>query len=122
MVETLLLSTKLSIPPSRRQLVPRPRLMEQLLEGINCNFVLVSAPAGFGKTTLLSEWARQSQPGIRTTWVSLDDGDNDPIRFWEYFIAALKMLQPTFGGILDESSAGDLHGGGKRQIRYPRFL
>lgn len=70
--------------------------MERLQEGLICNLVLVSAPAGFGKTTLLSEWARQSYPQMLTAWVSLDEGDNDPVRFWDYFIAALKALQPAW--------------------------
>jgi LuxR family maltose regulon positive regulatory protein len=99
--ETSLLKTKLSIPPVRPALVSRPRLVERLQEGLNYNLTLVSAPAGFGKTTLLSEWARQDQPRVRTAWFSLDEGDNDPTRFWDYFIAALQTLQPTCGeGIL----------------------
>jgi LuxR family maltose regulon positive regulatory protein len=96
-VETSLLTTKLNIPPARPQLVTRPRLVERLQEGLNYNLILVSAPAGFGKTTLLSEWARQSQPSVCTAWVSLDEGDNDPVRFWDYFIAALQTIQPACG-------------------------
>jgi len=96
-VETSLLKTKLNIPPIRPQLVSRPRLTERLKEGLKCNLILISAPAGFGKTTLLSEWSRQSRPNIQTAWVSLDEGDNDPIRFWDYFIAALQTLQPAVG-------------------------
>ncbi len=71
--------------------------MERLQEGLAYNLVLISAPAGFGKTTVLSEWARQSQPKICTAWVSLDEGDNEPVRFWEYLIAAIKTLQSDFG-------------------------
>lgn len=96
-METSLLKTKLNIPPARPQTVPRPRLIERLKEGLSYNLVLVSAPAGFGKTTLLSEWTRISQPKVRTAWVSLDEGDNDPVRFWDYFIAALQTLQPGCG-------------------------
>lgn len=96
-METSLLITKLNIPPARPQTVPRPRLIERLKEGLSYNLVLVSAPAGFGKTTLLSEWTRISQPKVRTAWVSLDEGDNDPVRFWDYFIAALQTLQPGCG-------------------------
>ena len=98
-MEASLLTTKLNIPPARAGSVPRPRLMERLKDCTSSNLVLISAPAGFGKTTLLSEWARQSQPHIRTAWVSLDEGDNDPVRFWDYFIAALKTLQPSTGEI-----------------------
>jgi len=104
-VATPLLTTKLNIPLARPQLVNRPRLIERLQEGLNYNFVLISAPAGFGKTTLLSEWARQNQPQISTTWLSLDAGDNDPVRFWDYFIAAMKTLQPDIG----ESTLSLLH-------------
>jgi LuxR family maltose regulon positive regulatory protein len=96
-VETSLLKTKLNIPPARPQMVPRPRLIERLKEGLSYNLILVSAPAGFGKTTLLSEWTRISQPQVRTAWVSLDEGDNDPVRFWDYLIAALQTLQRGYG-------------------------
>ena len=96
-METLLLQTKLNIPPARPQIVPRLRLIDRLKEGLSFNLVLVSAPAGFGKTTLLCEWTRLSQPKVCTAWVSLDEGDNDPVRFWDYFIAALQTLQPGCG-------------------------
>jgi LuxR family transcriptional regulator, maltose regulon positive regulatory protein len=92
-----LLTTKLKIPPARPQLVVRSRLIERLQEGLNYNLILISAPAGFGKTTLLTEWARCSNPQIITAWYSLDEGDNDPVRFWDYFIMALKTLQPDIG-------------------------
>ncbi len=96
-VETSLLTTKLNIPPIRPNLVSRPRLLKRLNEGLNYNLLLVSAPAGFGKTTLLSEWVHGSKPRISTAWISLDEGDNDPVRFWDYFIAALQTLQPDCG-------------------------
>jgi len=94
-VETSLLTTKLNIPPARPQTVPRPRLIERLQEGMQYSLILVSAPAGFGKTTLVSGWARQSQ--VSVVWVSLDEGDNDPVRFWSYIIIALKRLHPDVG-------------------------
>ena len=96
-METSLLTTKLNIPPTRPQEVARPCLVERLQQGLNYNLVLVSAPAGFGKTTLLSEWVHGSKPPISTAWVSLDEGDNDPVRFWDYFVAALQTLQPECG-------------------------
>jgi len=96
-VETSLLKTKLNIPPLRPRLVPRPRLMERLQEGLNYSLILISAPAGFGKTTLLSECVRKNQPDTRAAWFSLDEGDNDPTRFWSYFIAALQNIQPACG-------------------------
>ena len=96
-METSLLKTKLNIPPLRPQLVSRPKLVDRLNEGLNYSLILVSAPAGFGKTTLLSEWVRQNQPDTRAAWFSLDEGDNDPTRFWSYFIAALQNIQPACG-------------------------
>lgn len=96
-METSLLSTKLNIPPIRPGTVFRPRLTDRLEESINYNLVLVSAPAGFGKTTLISEWIRLGRSKVRTAWISLDEGDNDPVRFWVYFIAALQTLQSGCG-------------------------
>jgi LuxR family maltose regulon positive regulatory protein len=90
-----LLKTKLYIPPVRPDLVPRPRLVERLNAGLQRKLALISAPAGFGKTTLLSEWVANC--GRPLAWVSLDEGDNDPARFWAYFIAALETLQADVG-------------------------
>ena len=104
-METSLLATKLFVPAARHGLVPRPRLMD-LLPAVLCpGLVLVSAPAGFGKTTLLAEWTRQNEPTVPTAWISLDEGDNDPVRFWDYFIAALRTLRPTAG----ETASAMLH-------------
>jgi LuxR family maltose regulon positive regulatory protein len=94
---TSILATKLYIPPPRAQLVLRPRLTERLNEGLHRKLTLISAPVGYGKTTMLSEWIPQSARCV--TWVSLDDGDNDPVRFWAYFIAALKMLDAKIGKV-----------------------
>ena len=94
-METSLLTTKLNIPLARPGYVPRPRLLERLHESFGYSLVLVSAPAGFGKTTLLSEWVRHAN--IKAAWVLLDEGDNDPVRFWDYFITALQTLQPGWG-------------------------
>ncbi len=101
MTDTLL-QTKLYIPPLRPNLVPRPRLIERLNQGLKRNFklILISAPAGFGKTTLLSEWVHNGD--MSAAWVSLDRGDNDLTRFLAYFIAALQTIEPTIGnGALD---------------------
>jgi LuxR family maltose regulon positive regulatory protein len=92
---TPLLSTKLYIPPVRPNWVPRPRLIERLNEGLHRKLTLLSAPAGFGKTTLLSEWAQQG--AFPVAWVSLDAGDSDPARFWAYVIAALQTIHPDIG-------------------------
>jgi LuxR family maltose regulon positive regulatory protein len=91
-----LLTTKFYIPPTRQKLVPRPRLIEQLNEGLNRRLTLISAPAGFGKTTLVSEWVQAiggTTPPISIAWLSLDEGDNDPTRFLTYFIAALNRVE-----------------------------
>ena len=97
-----LLETKFYVPRSRRDLVPRPRLSERLARGAAGQLMLISAPAGFGKTTLLTEWltaAPDSPAGARlTAWVSLDRGDNDPASFWAYVIAALQKVAPGTGG------------------------
>jgi LuxR family maltose regulon positive regulatory protein len=93
-----LLSTKFFIPPTRPNIVPRPRLIDRLNACAypGCNLILISAPAGFGKTTLASEWVQglsKAVPPTAIAWLSLDEGDNDPARFLAYFIAALNQPQ-----------------------------
>ena len=88
-----ILSTKLFIPIPRQDLVPRPRLLEKLNTGHDKKLTLISAPAGFGKSTLLSNWVHQSEEDI--VWVSLDESDNDPARFLTYFIAAINQSDAT---------------------------
>lgn len=92
-----LLSTKIHIPPLRTNSIPRSRLTEKLLAGVNRpgSFVLLSGPAGFGKTTLLSEFVAEYQRSV--AWVSLDEADNDPIRFWTYLVAACQSIQHDIG-------------------------
>ena len=92
--ESLLL-TKLYIPPVRSDAVERSRLAALIDQGIDKPLTLVSAPAGFGKTTLLSAWAAQS--GNTVGWVSLDEADNDVVRFLSYLIAALQNVQKEIG-------------------------
>jgi LuxR family maltose regulon positive regulatory protein len=93
-----LLKTKLAIPPARASLVERQRLMTRMAAGLRRKLTLISAPPGFGKTTLLSAW-RASAEGrdVALAWVSLDDGDNDPARFWTYVTAALDALGKGLG-------------------------
>jgi LuxR family maltose regulon positive regulatory protein len=93
-----LLTTKLFIPPTRPKIVPRPRLIDHLNACAypGCKLILISAPAGFGKTTLVSEWVQVLSKAVPLTaiaWLSLDEGDNDPARFLAYFIAALNQAQ-----------------------------
>jgi LuxR family maltose regulon positive regulatory protein len=96
------LLTKFYIPPLRPELVPRPRLIQRLNTGMERKLTLVSAPAGYGKTTLLSEWVHQPADNGATSplpvaWLSLDEADNDPTRFLSYLISAAQMIVPGIG-------------------------
>ena len=94
---THILATKLYIPPSRPGVVPRPRLIDRLNEGLamGCKLTLISASAGFGKTTLVSEWIASCHRPV--AWLSLDEGDNDPVRFISYLVAALQTIKAGIG-------------------------
>lgn len=95
MVQPALLTTKLHLPRAHPRIVSRPRLCARLDDGAARNLTIVCAPAGFGKTTLLSDWISQRQPHY--AWVSLDESDNDPARFLFYLIAALQTIQADVG-------------------------
>ena len=90
-----ILTTKLYIPTTRSETVARSHLIDRLNQGLQARLTLVSAPAGFGKTTLISEWLSQSDRP--SAWLSLDEQDNDPTRFLTYVIAALQTIEPHFG-------------------------
>ena len=114
-----ILATKLYIPPPRPKVVPRPRLIERLNEGLHRKLTLIAAPAGFGKTMLVSEWVdnlrftsddlrldpakegqivnRKSEIKNQIAWLSLDEGDNDPTRFLRYVVAALQTIEANMG-------------------------
>jgi len=93
-----LLETKLYVPKPRRGLVQRPRLSERLRRGLESTLTLISAPAGFGKTTLLAEWLASFPSGAPSVaWLSLDHADNEPGTFWVYLIAALRTVAPGVG-------------------------
>ena len=111
-----------------RELVARPRLIDRLNDGLwgkdgfQRRLTLASAPAGFGKTTVLAEWVRQlgaqGFPGrqVKTAWLSLDAQDNDPVRFWTYVVAALQRADPEVG----TDALATLHGalvGGRAECR-----
>ena len=96
-----ILATKLYIPQPRPKIVLRPHLIERLNEGLSSGrkLTLISAPAGFGKTTLISEWLAGSKRPV--AWLSLDEGDSDPTRFLTYLVAALQTIATNIGeGVL----------------------
>lgn len=111
-----ILATKLFIPQVRQSLVSRPRLIERLNAGLRNQLILICAPAGFGKTTVVSSWVRsldgrhdpdspgrpqtlhvRPHPNVPVAWLSLDQGDNDPTRFLLYLVAALQHISPEIG-------------------------
>ncbi len=104
-----ILATKLYIPQTHATLVNRPHLIEKLDACLHCQLTVISAPAGFGKTTLVAEWIKKTKNASnRFAWVSLDQNDNDLVRFFTYFVAGLQKIDVGLGeGALDwlESSA-----------------
>ena len=102
-MSTPILATKLYVPPSRPNLVLRSRLIERLNDGVHRKLTLISAPAGFGKSTLASDWI--SGCARQISWLSLDERDSDFTRFLTYFVAALQKIEPKFG----EESLALLH-------------
>jgi ATP/maltotriose-dependent transcriptional regulator MalT len=106
-----LLSTKLAAPAPRPGLIPQTDLQARLQTALEAKLCLLDAPAGSGKTTLLAQWCATAGAG-RVAWVSLDEGDNDPTRFWVYVAEALRTVEPNLGaGVLDalRRPSADLH-------------
>jgi LuxR family transcriptional regulator, maltose regulon positive regulatory protein len=95
----LLLATKTTVPRLREGRVARPRLLQRLRAATVREFVLVCAPAGFGKSTLLAEWVQVDRRPV--AWLSLDEGDNDPVRFWRHIAAAMDRARP---GVAERAS------------------
>jgi LuxR family transcriptional regulator, maltose regulon positive regulatory protein len=89
--------TKLLAPSPRPEQVPRPRLLELLDAGSDRKLTLIGAPAGYGKTTLLTQRRRSVEALLPFAWVSLDEQDNDPVRLWKHVIAALRRVAPEEG-------------------------
>ncbi|MBE9079099.1 LuxR family transcriptional regulator [Romeria aff. gracilis LEGE 07310] len=103
-----LLVTKFHLQSRRSPVVKRDRLFQQLNQGLTSRLILISAAAGFGKTTVLSEWVQQTQ--LPVSWLALDQRDNDSTRFWTYIVAALQQTDRAVGeatlSILQSSEAG----------------
>lgn len=123
---TSILATKLYIPPLPPKVVLRPHLVERLNEGLDHKLTLISAPAGYGKTTLVSEWVATLTPNpspsgrgeeVRVAWLSLDEGDSDPIRFLAYLVASLQSL--ALSG--DEGIAANMGAGVLGMLQAPQL-
>src|SRR5512139_2546115 len=95
LTEPPLLRTKIFIPQIPSGFVSRPRLTEQMQRGVEGPLTLLAAPAGFGKTHLLLEWAKETP--LSVAWLTLDSDDNDLSRFFRYLIGALQTLEPGLG-------------------------
>jgi LuxR family maltose regulon positive regulatory protein len=118
----VLLRTKLRPPPVRDGLIARPRLDGLLEAGARGRLCLIDAPAGSGKTTLLAQWCLTDQASRRVAWVSLDESDDDPVRFWVYVVEAIRVVEPGFG----EAQLDQLQGSGSAdvltQVVLPQLL
>jgi LuxR family maltose regulon positive regulatory protein len=118
----VLLESKLRPPPVRPGLTPRVRLDALLEAGTRARLCLIDAPAGSGKTTLLARWCLADEASRRVAWVSLDESDDDPVRFWVYIIEAFRVVAPGFG----EAPLGLLQGAGSAdvltQVVLPQLL
>ncbi len=97
-MNTPLLTTKLFVPPLRPDLVPRQRLIDKMNEGVRRKLLLVTAPAGFGKTILICTWAAQCSMPV--AWLSLDQGENDPWQFWAYVCTAMQRCFADLGQVV----------------------
>lgn len=109
---SFLLTTKLIPPKVPQTYVTRPRLFELLETGIESKVTLLTAPAGYGKTTLVTDWLTNGKlaAGIKTAWLSLDEFDDDPMRFIEYFVAAWQSINPDLGATTRELLNGNTAG------------
>ncbi len=106
-----IVATKLYVPELLAGRVSRPSLVAELRDGAGARLILVSAPAGAGKTTVLASWRADPAEQRPFAWLSLDSRDNDPVRFWTYVLAALRTVAPGLGAGVDDallSAAGDL--------------
>ena len=93
-----IVATKLHVPELLAGRVSRPSLVAELRDGASARLILISAPAGAGKTTVLASWRADPAERRPFAWLSLDSRDNDPVRFWTYVLAALRTVAPGLGG------------------------
>ena len=107
--EPVLVATKLRPPAVRDQMVPRERLMERLRTASSRGLSLVACPAGFGKTTLLAAWHKAEAARKPMAWLTLDEGDDDPVVLWSYVIEALRGVCPAIGQSASPRAAGSAH-------------
>src|SRR4051794_37914629 len=91
---SVVIETKLHPPDLFAEYISRPRLIQQLDTATSRPLTVVTAPTGYGKSTLLAAWCEQAAPTQRCAWLSLDESDNDPIVFWTYVVHALRRLEP----------------------------
>ena len=112
-VTTNLLQTKMFIPPPRPDFIARPQLLEHLDQGLrkSRSLTLVSAPAGYGKSTMVVSWIHERH--LSAAWLAVDVGDNDPARFFAYLAAALRRHFPDAAAELDAQLSGLMLGGGR---------
>ena len=97
--------TKLHIPRTRPDAIRRAQLVGELVDSAPSRLTLVAAPAGSGKTSLLAEWHSDPREQRPFAWISLDAGDNDPVRFWDGVIAALQTVDPVLGANAESGAA-----------------
>jgi LuxR family maltose regulon positive regulatory protein len=98
------LATKLHPPLATNRLVPRPELLARFISGLEFPLTLVCAPAGFGKTTLVAQWLAGQE--VPVAWLSIDEQDSDPLRFFTYFVHALQSVAPVGESVLQSLDAG----------------
>jgi LuxR family transcriptional regulator, maltose regulon positive regulatory protein len=118
----IVLRPKLRPPPLRPEQHVRPRLLGLLEETTDCKLTLISAPAGYGKTTLLTQWRETEQASLPLAWVSLDEQDNDPVRLWRHVVEALHEVAPREDFAAD--IIGEMSAVGQRlgEITLPMFI
>jgi LuxR family transcriptional regulator, maltose regulon positive regulatory protein len=113
---------KLKAPAVRPEQIVRPRLLGHLEEASDCKLTLVSAPAGYGKTTLLAQWRQAEHANVAFAWVSLDEQDNDPVRLWRHVVEALHQAAPGDDFAADVIGRLSLGGRGLEEVMLPMLI